>query len=74
MVLKDTQNNIFSKKIRNGATSKTPNVLVVGEQEMSDQTVTWQRYASKDKQTLSFDRFQEIILDEIKRRMDWRNA
>lgn len=42
----------FNKKIRNAATEKIPNVLVLGEREQETTEVTWRRYAVKEQQTL----------------------
>ncbi|MBF0351384.1 MAG: threonine--tRNA ligase [SAR324 cluster bacterium] len=70
----DDSSDSFSKKIRNGATSKTPNVLIIGDQEMQDGTVSWQRYQSKEKQTLHPDQFKTLILEEIQARRDWRRT
>jgi len=68
----DDSNDSFSKKIRSAAIEKIPNLLIVGENEQADQTVTWQRYGSKDRQTLAFDEFRSLFQDEILQRRDWR--
>jgi threonyl-tRNA synthetase len=68
----DDSNDSFSKKIRSAAIAKIPNLLIVGENEQADQTVTWQRYGSKDRQTLAFDEFRSLFQDEILQRRDWR--
>ena len=68
----DDSQTSFSKKIRNGATSKTPNLLIIGEKEMQNKSVTWQRYGSKEKTMISMDEFQKKIVEEIKNRVDWR--
>jgi threonyl-tRNA synthetase len=44
----------FNKKIRNAATSKIPNVFIVGEKEQADTSVTWRRYCVKDQMTVPF--------------------
>lgn len=64
----DDSHDSFGKKIRNGATSKIPNLLIVGEQEQADQTVTWKRYGNRDQETMSFDAFRSMILEKIKKR------
>ena len=33
------------------------NILIVGEKEQAGQDVTWQRYGSKERQTLPFNAF-----------------
>jgi hypothetical protein len=53
----DDSHDSFSKKIRSAAITKIPNLLIVGEKEQADKTVTWQRYGSKERQTLAFDHF-----------------
>ncbi len=68
----DDSNDSFSKKIRSAAVAKIPNILIVGEKEQAGQTVTWQRYGSKDRQTLAFDAFLELLQEEILKRQDWR--
>ncbi|MBF0289280.1 MAG: threonine--tRNA ligase [SAR324 cluster bacterium] len=66
----DDSHDKFGKKIRNGATSKIPNLLILGEKEQSDQSVTWKRYGDQDQQTLSFESFQSIIVEKINSRLD----
>jgi threonyl-tRNA synthetase len=68
----DDSHDSFSKKIRSAAVAKIPNILIVGENEQAGQTVTWQRYGSKDRETLAFDAFLELLQEEILKRQDWR--
>ena len=68
----DDSNDSFSKKIRSAAIEKIPNLLIVGENEQAGQTVTWQRYGSKERQTLTFDAFLVLLQEEILERRDWR--
>ena len=70
----DDSNDSFSKKIRSSAITKIPNLLIVGENEQADKTVTWQRYGSKERQTLAFDAFMPLLKEEILQRRDWRTA
>ena len=53
----DLSNDSFGKKIRNGSVSKVPNLLILGEQETSEGSVTWQRYGTKERIKLGFDTF-----------------
>ena len=69
----DDSNESFSKKIRSAAIAKIPNLLIVGENEQAGQTVTWQRYGSKERETLAFEAFIVLIKKEILKRLDWRN-
>ena len=70
----DDSNDSFSKKIRSAAITKIPNILIVGENEQVGKSVTWQRYGSKDRQTLAFDAFLPLLQEEILQRRDWRTA
>ncbi|MBL4824461.1 MAG: threonine--tRNA ligase [SAR324 cluster bacterium] len=70
----DDSHDSFSKKIRSAAISKIPNLLIVGENEQADQTVTWQRYGTKERQTLAFDAFRNLLQEEILQRRDWRTS
>ena len=68
----DSSNDSFGKKIRSAAISKIPNILIVGEKEKAGQKVTWQRYGSKDRQTLTIEAFSKLLNEEILQRRDWR--
>lgn len=70
----DGSSDSFGKKIRNGATSKIPNLLIVGADEQSQSAVTWQRYGSREKQTLGFEQCRAQLAEEIRQRSDWRVA
>ncbi|MBF0278918.1 MAG: threonine--tRNA ligase [SAR324 cluster bacterium] len=66
----DDSSDSFGKKIRNGATSKIPNLLIIGEKEQSDQSVTWKQYGSREQQTLGFESFRKVLLEKIKNRRE----
>ena len=68
----DLSTDSFGKKIRNGAVSKVPNLLILGEQETSEGSVTWQRYGTKERIKLGFDTFLTQFEAEIRNRSDWR--
>ena len=70
----DDSHDSFSKKIRSAAITKIPNLLIVGENEQANKTVTWQRYGSKERQTLAIDTFLNLIQKEIIQRKDWRKT
>ena len=57
-----------SKKIRDGLTRKIPNLLIVGEREAEDGTVTLRRYGIKQQTTMPFERFEAAVRDAIARR------
>lgn len=67
----DRSPETFGKKIRNASHQKIPNLLIIGELEQSNGTVTWRRYGNPEKekqQTLSLDHFIQILLKKIKAR------
>jgi threonyl-tRNA synthetase len=64
----DTTDNSFNKKIRNNTVRKIPIVLVVGNNEVEQRTVTVRRYGIKDQVTQSQDEFIAGLLDEIRER------
>ena len=57
-----------SKKIRAGVTRKIPNLLIVGEREQADGTVTLRRHGMKRQQTLPLDDFEAWIVEQIANR------
>ena len=64
----DGSDDKVNRKIRNGATSKVPILLIVGEREQSDSTVTLRRYGEKDQPTMAFDQFKTELHAEISAR------
>ncbi len=64
----DDSDEKVGKKVREAVTRKIPNVLVVGEREQADGTVTLRRYAETEQQTMPFDTFRELLLAEIRER------
>ena len=64
----DLSHDTLNKRIRNAVTAKIPNVLVVGEREMDDGTVTLRRYGSRDTETMPFAEFQAKLAAAIKGR------
>ncbi len=64
----DDRNEKIGKKIRDTELLKVPYMLVVGEKEMNDETVSIRRQGKGDAGTKSVDEFMTEILDEIKQR------
>ncbi|EDM25075.1 threonyl-tRNA synthetase [Lentisphaera araneosa HTCC2155] len=64
----DDSNNTFNKKIRTNTKRKIPILLIIGEQEVADNTVTVRRYGSRDQITVSRDEFVAIFKAEVKER------
>ena len=61
-------NDTLPKKIRQGATRKIPNLLIIGEREVADGTVTLRRYGQRDQYTVSVDVFESALLQAIGQR------
>jgi threonyl-tRNA synthetase len=58
----------FNKKIRNGVTQKIPNILIVGNNEVENGSVTLRRYAVKEQLTLSKEALIEMLKDLVNSR------
>jgi len=61
-------NDTVPKKIREGTTRKIPNLLIVGEREAAEQTVTLRRYGHKEQHTMGLDDFEAALLTTVKER------
>ena len=57
-----------SKKIRQAATLKIPNLLIVGEREQHQRTVTLRRHGQRAQHSLALDAFQTALLETINAR------
>jgi threonyl-tRNA synthetase len=64
----ESSSDTMGKKIRNAAKQKIPNVLVLGEREQTDGTVTLRRFGIEQQQTLSVAEFEKMILEKIRTR------
>ncbi len=58
-----------SRKIREGTTQKIPNLLVVGEREVEERSVTLRRYGVKEQVSMSLDDFEAALLETIRGRL-----
>jgi threonyl-tRNA synthetase len=61
-------NDTVPKKIRQGTTQKIPNLLIVGEREQAERTVTLRRYGHKEQHTLVLEDFQDALAKTIAER------
>lgn len=57
----DDGSDSFNKKIRLAATTKIPNVLVLGEREKETEAVTWRRYCVKEQRSMPFAEFADLL-------------
>lgn len=64
----DPSSETLGKKIRSGVTRKIPNLLVVGEKEQEDGTVTLRRYGIQEQETLPIAAFEARLLEAIRLR------
>jgi len=66
----EATNDTLGKKIRNATTSKIPNVIVIGEREVEDSTVTLRRYGSREQRSMPYAEFKDRLLGAIRTRSD----
>ena len=64
----DLSNDSLNKKIRTNTKAKVPNILILGEKEMSEQTVTLRRFGVQEQLTMGKDEFLKFIKDKISKR------
>ena len=67
---RDKSADTMGKKIRNAVTAKIPNILIVGEREAEEGTITLRRYGQTEQLTMPFAEFQADVLERIKKRRD----
>ncbi|MBU1144825.1 MAG: threonine--tRNA ligase [Firmicutes bacterium] len=65
-VEKDFRDEKLGYKIREAQTKKIPYQIVIGDQEVNDQLVTYRKYGQTDQVTVSIDEFIKMIKKEIK--------
>ena len=63
-----SSNETLPKKIREGTVKKIPNLLIIGEREVADRTVTLRRYGHQDQHTMTVDAFEAALLSTIQSR------
>ncbi len=64
----DMSDDSFSKKIRNAELLKIPYILIVGEKEQSDSSVSVRVYKTKEQYVESLDSFVSKRVQEYKER------
>ncbi|MGE4443361.1 MAG: threonine--tRNA ligase [Candidatus Altimarinota bacterium] len=62
----DLSSDSFNKKIRNGETSKYNYIVIIGEQEVANNTVSIRNVRTKEQSTLSLEEFISKLNTEIK--------
>ena len=71
-VLVDNSDNSFNKKIRTNTMKKIPIMAIIGEKEVSDQTLTIRRYGISAQEIFPLDKFKNTFRQEIKERRLYR--
>lgn len=66
----DKRNEKIGKKIRDNELKRIPYLLVVGEKEASDNTVSVRRQGEGDKGSMNLESFRDLILNEVKNQLD----
>jgi len=61
----DDRNEKLGLKIRESQTKKVPMLVVIGDNEVADKSITIRRYGSEEQQTLSLEEFVSAILNEV---------
>src|SRR5690606_1958091 len=61
----DNRNETIGKKIREAEVNKVPYMLIVGEQEENDGTVSVRKHGGDDLGSMSVEAFAELIRNEI---------
>lgn len=61
----DNSNESLGKKIRNAELQKLPYMIVVGEKEVADKTITVRDYATKNQITMTVEEFLEGVSKEL---------
>lgn len=64
----DDREEKLNKKIREAQISKIPYTLVIGNDEVENQTVTIRKYGEETTTTMPYNDFKNMLLDEIKNR------
>ncbi|WP_299130908.1 threonine--tRNA ligase [uncultured Winogradskyella sp.] len=63
--LTDNRNETVGKKIREAEMQKYPYIIIVGEQEENDNTVSVRQHGGEDLGTISVDEFSKIIENKV---------
>ncbi|GAA4277889.1 threonine--tRNA ligase [Aquimarina mytili] len=65
--LADHRNETIGKKIREAEMNKFPYIVIVGEQEEKNNTISVRKHGGEDLGAISIEKFSEIITEEINR-------
>jgi len=63
--LADNRNETVGKKIREAEMQKLPYMIIVGEQEENDNTITVRQHGGEDLGTIRVEEFVKIVKDKV---------
>ena len=63
----DHRNETIGKKIREAEMKKIPYIIIVGEQEEENETISVRKHGGEDIGTMNINEFSEIVTDEIQK-------
>lgn len=64
----EASSETMGKKVRTAIKRKIPNILIVGEKEQQDETVTLRRYGMDEQKTMPYSEFEDWVLQQINTR------
>ena len=64
----DLSNDSLNKKIRTNTKAKIPNILILGEKEATENTVTLRRFGVQEQLSMGKAEFTQYLCDKIKSR------
>ena len=65
----DSRNEKIGKKIRDNELKRIPYLLVIGEKEVENQTVSVRKQGEGDKGAMPVEEFARFITDEVKKQL-----
>ncbi|MEN2467494.1 threonine--tRNA ligase [Ornithinibacillus sp. JPR2-1] len=65
----DERDEKIGYKIREAQTEKIPFALVVGDKEVEEDAVNVRRYGEQQSETISYDNFEQLIKEEIEKKV-----
>ncbi len=65
--LSDHRNETIGKKIREAEMNKFPYIIIVGEQEEKDNTISVRKHGGENLGTISIEEFSKLVTEEINR-------
>jgi threonyl-tRNA synthetase len=65
----DLRNEKISYKIREHSLQKTPYLLIIGDKEVENKTVTVRERANRDQKTMPLDNFTSSVKEKIAKKI-----